>query len=453
MAVGVTTGDALAARIDVLIARIDGALSRQLNAIRRHPEFRALEARWRGLHLLTERAAGPASVIVRLLDADWRTIARDQSRAVDFDRSRLFALIHDGEFGMPGGLPFGLLICDEPLGPGVPDPQVAATLRGIAGTAAAAFCPFVARADPSALELSGWDELTADAVPPVRVGGRAGAAAAWSRLRRDEDTRFVALAGPDLILRGPPDTSRPGPACGFRLREGPQDALTLPAPFALALTIVQAFQDSGWFAGIRGALQDEAGAGRVPDLPPLRLQGGDAGLPEQPPVLRRLSPDWEDAAGERGVVPVGALYLDPGPVIGITPTLHEPGPQGSPVADQNARLAAMLHYVLCTSRFAHYLKVIMRDEIGRIAAPGEIRRVLGDWLSAYCIGNDDASAELKARYPLRDAGVEVHAIPGKPGSYACTIRLQPHFQLDDVTTSFHLVAEAQAPADPERRVA
>ena len=102
----------------------------------------------------------------------------------------------------------------------------------------------------------------------------------------------------------------------------------------------------------------------------------------------------------------------------------------------------MLQYVLCASRFSHYLKVIMRDEIGRLADTASIERKLNDWLSSYTLGNDDADVPLRVRFPLRSAGITVDEIPGKPGMFACTVRLQPHFQLDDVSTSFHLIAEA-----------
>ena len=70
-----------------------------------------------------------------------------------------------------------------------------------------------------------------------------------------------------------------------------------------------------------------------------------------------------------------------------------------------------------------------------------IQRQFEDWLAAYTLGNDDADQTLRTRYPLRSAGISVHDIPGQPGSFSCTVRLQPHFQLDDVSTSFHLIAE------------
>ncbi len=106
----------------------------------------------------------------------------------------------------------------------------------------------------------------------------------------------------------------------------------------------------------------------------------------------------------------------------------------------------MLQYVLCASRFAHYLKVIMRDDIGGLNDARTIERKLDTWLAGYTLGNDDAEMTLRASYPLRTAGISVFELPGKPGSFSCTVRLQPHFQLDDVLTSFHLVAESEAPA-------
>jgi len=101
----------------------------------------------------------------------------------------------------------------------------------------------------------------------------------------------------------------------------------------------------------------------------------------------------------------------------------------------------MLQYVLCASRFSHYLKVIMRDEIGQLSDAGSIQRKLEEWLTSYTLGNDDADLSLRTRFPLRSAGITVAEIPGKPGTFSCTVRLQPHFQLDDVSTSFHLIAE------------
>jgi type VI secretion system protein ImpD len=93
------------------------------------------------------------------------------------------------------------------------------------------------------------------------------------------------------------------------------------------------------------------------------------------------------------------------------------------------------------SRFAHFIKVIGRDRIGSYASPEECEIFLQKWLHQYVIGSDDASPEMKARYPLRDGRIKVQERPGRPGVYACTVHLQPHFQLEDIVSAFKLVTE------------
>ncbi len=180
-------------------------------------------------------------------------------------------------------------------------------------------------------------------------------------------------------------------------------------------------------------------------LPPLDLGIESNGLSAQPPVEVQLTTGQEQQFSDLGIVPVSTTYLSSMAIFNANQSLHAPGHYSTEGARQNARLAAMLQYVLCASRFSHYLKVIMRDDIGQLSDAITIERKLETWLSSYTLGNDDAEAGLRSRYPLRSAGINVFEIPGKPGTFSCTVRLQPHFQLDDVSTSFHLIAETTTP--------
>ena len=433
----------LHARIDRVIALIDRAIGRQVDAVRRDPAFAALEARWRGLAMLVARTGPGETVAVRILNATWATLARDLERAADFDQSHMHELVYDGEFGMPGGLPFGLLVCDYTLAhvseSGSSDPVE--SVRRLASVAAAAFCPAIARAGPRLAGLSDMAELDAvtDLPDAAAILREDPGYARWRALRRGDDLRFVGLVAPDLLLarRVRRDVPR-----GFVTGPASDDHVALNGAFGLAAAVIDAYRDSGWFAAIRGAYQDATGGGRVSGLAPVDMGTDRHGLSAQPPVARRLTGAQEEALVQLGIVPLSTLYLDAEPVFNTLASVHEARDYDTVIATQNARLAAMLQYVLCTSRFAHYLKVMMRDEIGTVADPSVLERRLDDWLRGYCLGNDDAGEDLKAEYPLRDAGVTVRPIPGRPGCFGCTIRLQPHFQLDDVSTSFHLVAES-----------
>lgn len=430
----------LAARIDRLIAAIDDQLTRQLNAILHAPEFRAMEARWRGLRMLVDQAGIARGVVVRALDGDWASVGRNLERATDYDQSHLFQLIYDQEFGMPGGLPFGLIVADYQVAPQSGPGDQIEVLRRLASVAAAAFCPVVLNAAPLVFGVSDYADVGAETdLSPGRADSPE--LIRWTGLRKADDARFLGLVAPGLMLRPPRSRFQKGHVDGFTFDEAADRPLMIGGSFAFAATVIEAFLDSAWFAAIRGARQDESGGGRVPGYDPLDYGTDQHGLSAQPPAQFRPTPTQEQAMTAQGVIPLSTLFHDHQPVFNANPSLHLPGVYDSAVATQNARLAAMLQYVLCTSRFAHYLKVIMRDEVGSITDRRVIEARLKDWLRGYCLGNDDASQALKAQYPLRDAGVQISDIPGRPGAYRCTIHLQPHFQLDDIETSFHLIAE------------
>jgi type VI secretion system protein ImpC len=71
----------------------------------------------------------------------------------------------------------------------------------------------------------------------------------------------------------------------------------------------------------------------------------------------------------------------------------------------------------------------------------ECENFLNTWITQYVILDDNAGQEMKARFPLRQAKIEVEEIPGKPGAYRAIAYLRPHFQLDELSMSMRLVAE------------
>lgn len=440
-----------------VIAMIDDALNRQVNAILHHPEFQAMEARWRGLAMLVHHTGQSDDVKIKLLSVSWAQLSRHLERTTDFDQSHLFELVYSREFGMPGGEPFGLLIGDYELSPQDPSGgDTIGALTQIGMAASAAFCPFVAAASPQAIGLQHFNELNRVqdfswlAYDPTRIR--------WNGLRAREDSRFLGLVAPRILMRSPYEAFARERDDQFPFRESiAADGSTLlwgNGAFAFAMIVIRNFIESGWFADIRGVTQDAVDGGLLStqELAPYDLGTESHGLSQQAPVEIRLTNTQEQQLCELGLVPVATTYLSSSVIFNSNQSLHAPPHYSSEQARQNARIAAMLQYVLCASRFSHYLKVIMRDEIGRLADTVSIERKLNDWLSSYTLGNDDADVPLRIRFPLRSAGITVDEIPGKPGMFACTVRLQPHFQLDDVSTSFHLIAEAanstQAPSRP-----
>jgi type VI secretion system protein ImpC len=121
-------------------------------------------------------------------------------------------------------------------------------------------------------------------------------------------------------------------------------------------------------------------------------------------------------------------------------TVQKPKKYDRPEATANAAISARLPYIMASSRFAHYLKVMARDKIGSFMEASNVETWLNRWIQNYVNPNVDAGQDMKARFPLREAKVEVREIPGKPGSYNAVAYLRPWLQMEELTTSLRMVA-------------
>ena len=150
---------------------------------------------------------------------------------------------------------------------------------------------------------------------------------------------------------------------------------------------------------------------------------------------------------ETSVAAFGIPYrTDNDESIAIAHAPNEAGHIAIDTANANARISARLPYLLNASRFAHYVKANMRDKVGSFMTADNVSKYLNNWISQYVLLSDDAGDDIKARYPLREARVDVSEDPGNPGAYKCVIFLRPHFQLEELTASIRLVAELPPPA-------
>jgi type VI secretion system ImpC/EvpB family protein len=428
------------------IARIDVLLARQVNAILHHPSFQTLEASWRGLRYLVGQVPEGESIKVRVLHVTWKELTRDLERALEFDQSQLFRKVYGEEFGTPGGEPFSVLLGDYAIRhrptPDHPVDDLAA-LQAIAAVAAAAFAPFIAGSHPSLLDLEGFTELEQPLNLPRTF--EQPEYLKWRAFRQTEDARFIGLTLPRVLMRLPYQDDA-GRRDGFRFceavsRPDRRQYLWGNAVYAFGAVLMQAFVQSGWLADIRGVPTDARGGGLVPGLPV------DGFGTDRPGVAPKCSTDamitdlQEKELGELGFIPLCPCPSTDAAAFYGNQSVQRARTYDEPAANANAGLSAMLQYILCVARFAHYVKVIARDKIGSFAGPSDCEDYLYRWLAGYVTGNDEVGLETKARYPLREARVQIREHPDKPGSYLGVFHLRPHFQLDQVVTAVRLIAE------------
>lgn len=437
--------------LDRDIAAIDALLGEQVDAVLHAERLQTLEGRWRGLAWLVGGIEPGRRVKVRVLPVTWNEICRDLERALEFDQSNLFRRIYEEEFGMAGGEPFGLLVIDHAVrhraAAGATTDDVGALMQ-LSAVAAAAFTPVVLGLHPSVLEADSFVDLEAvqDIASPLRQAGHA----RWRALAGRADMRFVAVTLPRLLARHP-WTDDPSRRDGFRYSEFAPDTASrtwMNAAYAFAACTVRAFANYGWPADVRGAETDRVGGGLVTDVPPEPFRSGPPAAWPRTGIEFRLSDRQERALVEAGLMPVGALPYGPDMVFSAVRSMQAPASYTgatAAAAEANARLSAQINSLLCASRFAHHLKVMGRDMVGSFRTSDEIERRLTIWLREYVNTNIASTGESRARFPLIDASVQVSERPGRPGVFGCVIRLQPHYQLDDVASSFNLVTELSTP--------
>src|SRR5271169_1629646 len=184
--------------INARIAQIDHLLSIQLNEILHHAQFQKLEGSWRGLKYLLDQSETSDQLKIKVLNVSKRELLRDLQRAPEFDQSALFKKVYEEEFGIFGGAPFASLIGDYEFGKGPEDIEL---LERIAATAASAHAPFLSAASPEFFNLESFAQLDA----PRDLGKIFDTTeyAKWKSFRQSEDSRYVGLCLPRILMRLP----------------------------------------------------------------------------------------------------------------------------------------------------------------------------------------------------------------------------------------------------------
>jgi type VI secretion system protein ImpC len=427
--------------INARIAQIDHLLSLQLNEILHHPSFQKLEGSWRGLKYLMDNSETGVGLKIRVLNASKKELLRDIEKAPEFDQSALFKKIYEEEYGVFGGAPFGALIGDFEFGK---HPEDMALLEGMSHIAAQAHAPFVSAASHDLFNLEGYQQL--DAPRDLAKIFDSTDYAKWKSFRQSEDSRYVALTLPRTLGRLPYGAETK-PIDEFVYEEHVDGTdhskyLWMNAAYALGSKMTQSYSLYGMCVAMRGV----EGGGLVEGLPThnFATDEGDVAMkcPTEVPITDRREKELADL----GFVPLVHCKGTDYAAFFSVQSCQKPKVYDTDSANANARLSTQLPYIMAVSRFAHYLKAMMRDKIGSFMSRDEASAFLNRWIIKYVTPDDSASPATKAAKPLREARIDVTEIPGKPGCYRAVAFLRPHFQLDELTVSLRLVADLPAQA-------
>ena len=436
--------DDVSQTIKAYIAEIDRKLSQQLNLVMHSAEFQQLESAWRGLHYLVNNTETDTQLKIRVLNVSKKDLGKVLKRykGTAWDQSPVFKKIYEEEYGQLGGEPYGCLVGDYQFDHSPPDVEL---LRGIAQVSSASHAPFIAAAAPTLMGMESWNELSnpRDLAKIFTTPDYA----AWRSLRESDDSRYLALAMPRTLARLPYG-AKTDPVEEFDFEEDTAGADSSKytwqnAAYAMAVNVNRSFKEYGWCSRIRGV---ESG-GAVQNLPTHSFPTDDGGVDMKCPTEIAITDRRSAELDRMGLLPLVHRKNSDMAAFISAQSLNKPEEFDDPDATANAALAARLPYMFACSRFAHYLKCIVRDKIGSFSSRDQIQSWLQNWILNYVDGDPaNSSEEAKARKPLAAAEVVVEEVEGAPGYYTSKFYLKPHYQLEGLTVSLRLVSRLPSEA-------
>jgi type VI secretion system protein ImpC len=425
--------------IEEMIARLDKKLSAQMNGIMHAPEFQQIEGAWRGLAYLVFQSETDAMLKIRVMNVSKNELYRHlrQFPNAAWDQSSLFKKVYEEEFGQLGGQPYGCLIGDYYFSQQPTDVQLLRDLSKIAG---AAHAPFIAAADSSLMGMDSWNEL----MNPRDLSKLFDTPdyAAWRSLRDSDDARYIGLCLPRVLARVPYG-AKTEPVAEFGFEEETdghkgEKYTWMNAAYAMAANINRAFKEYGWCARIRGVQS----GGEVDNLPAHTFPTDDGGVDLKCPTEIAITDRREAELAKSGLIPlIHRKNTDRAAFIGAQALFKPKAYQNNPDATASSNLSSRLPYMFATCRFAHYLKVIVRDWVGRYKEKEQLERDLNNWIADYIDGDPvNSSEDVKCRRPLAGAAIQIQENEENPGYYSATIDLRPHFQLEGMDIGLRLVS-------------
>jgi len=421
--------------VQELIAKINGVVSSQLNEIIHNDKFKALESSWRSLHDLVQNTNFKADIVIDLLDASKEELADDfEANSVDITGSAFFKKMYVAEYDQYGGKPYGSIVG---LYEFEHTPADEFWLRTMGRVAAASHAPFVGSVSPKFFGCDNVEELAA--IKDLEGLLNHPKYGSWNKLRDSEEAAYIGLTLPRYVLRKPydPELNPTGDLPFVEEVQGDKndDYLWGSSAMLFAQNLVRSFEQSGWCQYLRGP----KGGGLVSGLPvhTFNVRGEE----EMKIPTEIAIPDYRELEfANAGFIPLVYRKGTADACFFSCQSIKKAKKFKDPKDSENSQLVTNLSYTYSITRIAHYVKSIMRDNIGSSADAEYIKNTLQSWIFQYVttvVNPDDLTLRY---YPFKAATVEVAEREGMIGWYDCGISVLPHIQFEGMDVELRMDA-------------
>ena len=426
------------ALVDRMIAEIDAKLSRQMDEILHHPQFQALESSWHGLKLLVDRTNFRENIKLEILNASLQDLLDDFEDSPEVVQSGLYKHIYTAEYGQFGGQPVGALIANYFFDPSAPDIK---TLQYVSSVASMSHAPFIAAAGPKFFGLESFTGLPD--LKDLKDHFEGPQFAKWQSFREQEDARYVGLTVPRFLLRTPYDPED-NPVKSFVYKENVANShehyLWGNTAYTFASRLTDSFAKFRWCPNIIGPQS----GGAVEDLPLHHFESMGE-IETKIPTEVLVSDRREYELAEEGFIALTMRKGSDNAAFFSANSAQKPKFFGNSEEGKNAelnyKLGTQLPYLFIVNRLAHYLKVLQREQIGAWKERTDLELELNKWIRQFVADQENPSAEVRSRRPLRAAQVIVSDVEGEPGWYRVSLNVRPHFKYMGADFTLSLVGK------------
>ena len=428
------------ATVDRMIAALDEKLGAQVDAIVHAPEFQKLEQAWRSVKFLLDRSDTRQNIKIEMINVSKEDLLTDFEDSPDVTKSGLYKHIYVDEFGQFGGQPVGAIIGNYDFGPSASDVKL---MQSVASVAAMAHAPFLASASEQMFGIKDMAELPA--LKDLKSLFEQPKYAKWRSFRESDDARYVGLTVPRFMLRAPYSKDNyVSRTFNYEEKTDTSSANYLwgNSAFALATRLADSFAKYRWTPNIVGPQS----GGSVDDLPAHEYEAMGR-LESKPGTEILVSDRREFELAEEGFIALTQRKGSNSATFFSANSVQKPktfaNTEEGKAAERNYRLSTQLPYMFVINRLAHYLKVLQRENIGSWKTQPELQAELSKWIGQYVSDQDNPSADVRSRRPLRKAQVTVEEVEGEAGWYRVGLQVVPHFKYMGADFTLSLVGKLE----------
>lgn len=426
------------AMVDRMIAEIDAKLSTQMDEILHHPDFQALESAWRGLQLLVDRTNFRENIKIEILSVSKQDLLDDFEDSPEVMQSGLYKHIYTAEYGQFGGQPVGAIIANYYMSPSSPDVKL---MQYVSSVACMAHAPFVAAAGPKFFGLESFTGLPD--LKDLKDHFEGPQFAKWQSFRQSEDSRYVALTVPRFLLRTPYDPEE-NPVKSFAYKETVANShehyLWGNTAYAFGTKLTDSFAKYRWCPNIIGPQS----GGAVEDLPLHHFESMGE-IETKIPTEVLVSDRREYELAEEGFISLTMRKGSDNAAFFSASSVQKPKFFGISAEGKAAEAELQARHPVAVHDDRQPPGPLPEGPATRTAGVVEgayrPRSRLNKWIRQYVADQENPSAEVRGRRPLRAAQIIVSDVEGEPGWYRVSLNVRPHFKYMGADFTLSLVGK------------